>query len=234
MRFWLLLFLPLVLFARDIPSLSGPVIDEVGVLSSQQNAQLSRVLQAVNDKHDLQLQVFIARNMDGDAIENFTIKAVDQWKLGSKKSDRGVLFLLAMEEKKVRIEVGQGLEGEITDAQAGMLIESLTPYFRKGDFAGGILTAVHGLLVMAGIENVSETSGMKRQTKSKPIGGFTLLLFIIFIIFEIITRSRRGGIFFSGHGSSSRMGGGGFSGGGGGGWSGGGGGFSGGGASGGW
>lgn len=234
MRFWLLLFLPLVLFARDIPSLSGPVIDEVGVLSAQQNAQLSKVLRAVNNKHDLQLQVFIARNMDGDVIENFAIKAVDQWKLGSEKSDRGVLFVLAMEEKKVRIEVGQGLEGEITDAQAGMLIESLTPYFRKGDFAGGILTAVHGLLVMAGIDNVGETTGMKRQTKSKPIGAFTLLLFIIFIIFEIITRSRRGGIFFGGHGSSSRMGGGGFSGGGGGGWSGGGGGFSGGGASGGW
>lgn len=233
MRFWLLLFFPLVLLARDIPSLSGPVIDEVGVLSSQQNAQLSKVLRAVNTKHDLQLQVFIARDMDGDVIENFTIKAVDQWKLGSEKSDRGVLFLLAMAEKKVRIEVGQGLEGQITDAQAGMLIESLTPYFRKGDFASGIMTGVHGLLVMAGIENISETTGMKRQTKSKPIGGFTLLLFIIFIIFEIMTRSRRGGIFFSGHGPSTRIGGGGFSGGGGG-WSGGGGGFSGGGASGGW
>lgn len=232
MRFLLLLLLPLLVFARDIPDLTGPVIDEVGVLSREQRWQLSSLLKDVNQKHGVQLQVFIARDMDGDAIENFSIRAVDKWKLGSANADKGLLFVMAMAEKKVRIEVGQGLEGEVTDAQAGMLIESLTPYFRRGDFSTGVVVGVNGLLGLAGVQNEGTPVGMKKKTKGKPIGGFTLILFFIFIIFEILTRARRSSAFFIGGGPNIRIGGGGFSGGGG--WSGGGGGFSGGGASGGW
>lgn len=233
MRFLLLLLLPLFVVARDIPELTGPVIDEVGVLKREQRWQLSSLLKDVNQKHGVQLQVFIARDMDGDAIENFSIRAVDKWKLGSASGDKGLLFVLAMAEKKVRIEVGQGLEGEVTDAQAGMLIESLTPYFRRGDFSTGVLVGVNGLLGLAGVQNEGTPVGMKKKAKGKPIGGFAIFLIFIFIVFEILTRRGRHGAFYLGGGPNIRIGGGGgFSGGGG--WSGGGGGFSGGGASGGW
>lgn len=241
MRTWLLILLfPFILFAREIPKLSGPVIDEVGVLSREQNWQLASVLKKVNEEHGIQVQVFIAKDMDGDAIENFSMKAVDTWKLGSAKGDKGLLFVMAMAEKKLRIEVGQGLEGVITDAQSGMLIQSLTPYFRRGDFSTGILVGVNGLLGLAGVKAEGAPVGMKRQTKAKPIGGFTLILIIIFFIFEIFSRRGRGrgrgmgsALLLGAMLGGSTRGGGGFSGGGGG-WSGGGGGFSGGGASGGW
>ncbi len=175
--------------------------------------------------------------MDGDAIENFSIRAVDKWKLGSAKGDNGLLLVMAMAEKKIRIEVGQGLEGVVTDAQAGILIQSLTPYFRRGDFSTGILVGVNGLLGLVGVQTQSASVGMNKQTKKKPIGIFSLAFLVIFFIFEMLTRRRRGSALFygamlgGGLSSSSRSGG--FSGGGGG-WSGGGGGFSGGGASGGW
>lgn len=234
MRFLLVLLLPFLISARDIPNLTGPVIDEVGIFTSQERQQLSSVLQRVYKNNDIQLQVFIAKDMGGDQIENFSIRTTDTWKLGSAKGDKGLLFVIAMAEKKVRIEVGQGLEGVITDAQAGMLIQSLTPYFKRGEFAAGTIAAVNSLLGMAGVEEVAKSSGMKRKTKSKPIGGFALILIILFIIFEILMRFRRGtSLYMGGHGPNIRLGGGGgFSGGGG--WSGGGGGFSGGGASGGW
>tara|TARA_R110000868_G_scaffold25366_6_gene98884 strand:- start:5889 stop:6599 length:711 start_codon:yes stop_codon:yes gene_type:complete len=236
MRIFLcLLLLSVSLSARDIPALSGPVIDEAGIFTTDQKWQLSSVLKNVNEKYGIQLQVFIAKDMDGDVIENFSIKAVDKWKLGSAKGDKGLLFVMAMAEKKIRIEVGQGLEGVVTDAQAGMLIQSLTPYFKRGDFSTGVLVGVNGLLGLAGVESQGASVGMRKQTRKKPIGGFTLAFIIIFIIFELLTRRRRSssflmGAMLGGISSSSRSGG--FSGGGG--WSGGGGGFSGGGASGGW
>src|SRR5690606_27556523 len=105
---------------------------------------------------------------------------------------------------------------------------------RRGDFASGILVGVNGLLGLANVQTEAAALGMKKKTKGKPIGGFTLALLIIFIIFEILTRSRRTGVFYAGGSSWNHRGGGGFGGSGGGGWSGGGGGFSGGGASGGW
>lgn len=232
--FLLLIFFCLTLSARDIPSLSGPVIDEVGILSFSQKSQLANVLKNVYSDSGIQLQVFIAKDMDGDVIENFSIRATDKWKLGSKSEDKGLLFVMALAEKKVRIEVGQGLEGDITDAQAGMLIQSLTPYFKRGDFATGILVGVNGLLGLVNVNTQATNLGMKKNTKRQPISGVFLFIIIFFVIIDLILgRSRRRGAIFLG---SSRSSGsfGGFSGGSGGGWSGGGGGFSGGGASGGW
>ncbi|PIP89685.1 MAG: hypothetical protein COW01_04670 [Bdellovibrionales bacterium CG12_big_fil_rev_8_21_14_0_65_38_15] len=236
--FLLLIFFCLTLSARDIPSLSGPVIDEVGILSFSQKTQLSNVLKNVYSDSGIQLQVFIAKDMDGDVIENFSIRATDKWKLGSKSEDKGLLFVMAMAEKKVRIEVGQGLEGDITDAQAGMLIQSLTPYFKRGDFATGILVGVNGLLGLAKVESQATSLGMKKSTKKNSLGGFLLFVIILSMIIDFFLGLRkriipsRGGFrrqrsytsldndFGSSGGSSS--------------WSGGGGGFSGGGASGGW
>ncbi len=224
------------LSARDVPELSGPVIDEVGVFSFSQKSQLSKVLKNVYATNGIQLQVFIAKDLGGDVIENFSIKAVDKWKLGSAKSDKGLLFIMAMAEKKIRIEVGQGLEGEITDAQAGMLIQSLTPYFKRGDFATGLLVGVNGLLGLANVEAQATSLGMQKSTKRKPFGGFLIFLIIFAVIVDSFLGIRRrstSSILGSGRTGRSFGGGGGFSSGGGG-WSGGGGGFSGGGASGGW
>lgn len=223
------------LSARDVPELSGPVIDEVGIFSFSQKSQLSKVLKDVYTTNGIQLQVFIAKDLGGDVIENFSIKAVDKWKLGSAKADKGLLFIMAMAEKKIRIEVGQGLEGDITDAQAGMLIQSLTPYFKRGDFATGILVGVNGLLGLAKVDSQATSLGMKKSTRRKPFGGFLIFLIIFAVIVDSILgiRRRSTSILGSSRSHGSFGSGGGFSSGGGG-WSGGGGGFSGGGASGGW
>lgn len=94
---------------RDIPVLSGPVIDEPNLLSAQETRDISAALENIRGK--VQIQVWIVRSLDGEAIESLSIRATDKWKLGTAKEDNGVLILISTEDRQMRIEVGQGLEG---------------------------------------------------------------------------------------------------------------------------
>ncbi|OQY34369.1 MAG: hypothetical protein B6241_05135 [Spirochaetaceae bacterium 4572_59] len=251
----LLVLLPFSLTALDVPALKGRVNDTAGVLSSSREKELDQYLLALEQSTGAQVAVLTISSLEGNAIEDYSIRVVDEWKLGQSGKDKGVLFLVSLNERKIRLEVGYGLEGSLTDAKSGFIIRNqIIPYFREGDYAAGIMMGIQAVGgVLSGSEDISpqqlqKSSSSSRSTRSLPL-NFIIILFVLLLnsFGRMGRRGGRGGLLqmlFLGSllSSTSRnrggFGGGGFSGGGGGfgggGFSGGGGGFGGGGASGGW
>ncbi|WP_288843099.1 YgcG family protein [uncultured Deefgea sp.] len=122
-----------------IPQLNARVTDLTHTLNAQQTATLDQQLASLEQRKGSQLAVLIVPSTGDESIEQFAIKVVDQWQLGRKSVDDGVLLLVAKDDKKVRIEVGRGLEGALPDVVSSRIIrEFILPAFRQGDFVGGI------------------------------------------------------------------------------------------------
>ncbi|WP_218871221.1 TPM domain-containing protein [Chitinibacter bivalviorum] len=143
-RLWLLalgLILSLSCLANTVavPALQSRVTDLTGSLSSEQRAAIEQKLSAIEQAKGSQLALLIVPTTGDDTIEQFGIKVTDAWKLGRKGVDDGVLLLVAKDDRKVRIEVGRGLEGALPDVIASRIIhETILPAFKAGDFVGGI------------------------------------------------------------------------------------------------
>lgn len=122
-----------------VPPLTGRVVDLTATLSAHQVAALEQKLKAFEDRKGSQLAVLIVPTTQPETIEQYALRVVEQWKLGRKKVDDGALLLIAKNDRKLRIEVGYGLEGALNDATSKRIIdEIITPKFRSGDFVGGI------------------------------------------------------------------------------------------------
>ncbi len=229
-----------------IPPLTGPVVDTAGLLSpgeARRLSDLARSARARENGEGVQLQYLIVPSLEGDPIEDYSIRVAEQWKIGTKGKDNGLLVTVAVQDRAWRIEVGGGLEGEIPDALARRIGDQImVPEFRAGRYADGLYDAGAQLLTLAGVapEDVQAHARSQRRGVTRMPSGAGVLI-AIFVILWIVSnvfrgfgpRRRRsmwwgGGPWIGG----GWGGGGGF--GGGGGWSGGGGGFSGGGASGRW
>ena len=246
----LLAALPALGQARDVPRLTGPVVDEAGVLSPGDLRRLDALARAAHDvegRRGVQLQYLLVRALEGDPIEDFAIRVAEAWKLGDATRDNGVLVLVAVDDHKVRVEVGNGIEGGLTDAQASRIIRgTIAPAFRAGQYGDGLYQAGVEVLQTLGAlpEGVRSRPAARAGRTSSRFGGLLMLgLVIVFIVLRAIFGLGRRGFWGGGWGGGGWGGGGGFGGGGfgggssggsGGGWSGGGGGFSGGGASGSW
>ena len=128
-----------------VPPLGGPVVDQAGLLSgaeARRLEQLARAALAGEGGQVVQLQYLLVPSLEGDALEEFSIRVAEAWKIGSRKEGNGVLLVVARDERKVRIEVGQGLEGLLTDAQASRIIrEVIQPAFRAQRFGDGLYAA---------------------------------------------------------------------------------------------
>jgi uncharacterized protein len=200
--------------AVNIPALRAHVTDVAGVLQPQEAQTLEQSLAAYEQRTGHQFAVLLLASLEGEPIENVSIQAVESWKLGSKKRDDGVLLLLAMQDRAVRIEVGHGLEGVITDALSSRVIRDvLAPAFKQGRYSQGVLQSMDVLMRVAEGDNTG-LPPEKRTQKSIPL---LVLLFIVFVILlSMFGRGGRGGpMFFGGGGFGGGFGGGGFSGGGG-------------------
>ncbi len=242
----LLGFAAISAFGLDVPPLKGRINDNAGVLSSSQSGELENYLAAVEKATGAQIALLTVPSLKGESLESYSLKVVDKWQLGSAEKDNGALLLVAMEEKKIRIEVGYGLEGILTDAKSGYIIrEAIVPEFKKGNFDKGIAAGIQSIGGVVTGDTPISTEQINSSQQDEGEGGVSIF-FIIFILMFFLGRigrirryRRRGmspmGAFFLGSmlGGASRGGSssGGF---GGGGFSGGGGGFGGGGASGGW
>lgn len=129
-----------------VPALHQRVTDLTQTLSASQRQQLESELRQLEQTTHAQLAVLILPTTGDDSIEQFAIRVFDQWKLGDKTRDDGVLLLVALQDRTLRIEVGYGLEGKITDVQAGRIIrDTMTPLFRQNDYFGGIQQGVQSL-----------------------------------------------------------------------------------------
>ena len=238
--------------ALEVPPLSGRINDNAGILSPSKENELERYLAGVENATGVQIGLLTIPSLEGDSLESYSLRVAERWGLGRSGNDDGAILLVAMEERKIRIEVGYGLEAVLTDATSGYIIrEAIVPNFKSGDFEAGV---AGGLQAMGGAVTGNEPIAPEdiRQSESRRNDGVPVPVFlIVFIVIFILTRMggyrryrRRGispasalfmGMFLGNATRSGRRGmgssyGGGF----GGGFSGGGGGFGGGGASGGW
>lgn len=222
--------------AFEVPRLTGPVIDQAGYLERGDERELTQLLYDFNRRGIAQVQVLVVKSLEGLPIEQASIQITDKWQLGDKQKDNGVLFLIAAQDRKLRIEVGQGLEGAIPDAYARRIIDdNVIPLFRAGQTSAGIVLGTHQILALADKE-FGQQHNLEAPPEEKTEGRLPLgLIILILIIISILGRFGGGrGRYYRGGGGFGGFGGGGSFGGGGGGWSGGGGGFSGGGSSGSW
>jgi uncharacterized protein len=240
-------------FALDFPPLTGRVVDQAGVMTPEIRGDIEAKSKDLEDKSGIQLVVATVKSLQGSDIETYGNELFRFWKLGEAKKNNGVLLLVAPAEHKVRIEVGYGLEGTLTDALSSVIISSaIVPRLKTGDFSGGIGRGVDGIIsILSGDAaewhqkvNVRSEDASADFNKLFPILFFALMIFIIWYLIRHANgppgpgRPGGRGIFvpYGGSWGSSGWGGGGFSGGGGfgGGFSGGGGSSGGGGASGSW
>src|SRR5436309_11782632 len=130
-----------------VPPLSGRVVDQTGTLGSNDIASLTQTLKDLEARKGSQIAVLIVPTTDGEAIEQYSLRVAEAWKIGRKKIDDGAILVVAKDDRKLRIEVGYGLEGALTDVTAKRIIdEVITPKFRSGDFAGGIVDGVNRML----------------------------------------------------------------------------------------
>ncbi len=137
----------------EVPAFTARVIDLTQTLTAQEQAAFESKLESFEETKGSQVAVLIVPTTQPEAIEQYAIRVVDVWKVGREKVDDGLLLLIAKEDRKVRIEVGYGLEGAVTDLYAKRIInEIVTPKFRQGDFAGGIDGALNALIGLVGDE----------------------------------------------------------------------------------
>src|SRR5580700_8824904 len=133
-----------------VPPLSGRVVDQTGTLSSDDIDALTQTLKDLEQRKGSQVAVLIVPTTQPETIEQYSIRVAEAWKIGRKKIDDGALLVVAKNDRKLRIEVGYGLEGALNDITAKRIIdEIITPKFRSGDFAGGIsagLTRIIGMI----------------------------------------------------------------------------------------
>ena len=232
----LVLLMPFNLLALEVPKHTGYVNDMAGLISSATELKIENFLRGFEGSDSTQLVVLTVDSLQGEALEEYSLKVAEGWGIGQKGKDNGALLLIAKQERKIRIEVGYGLEGKLNDLLAGRIIDNdITPLFKAGDYEGGVIAGITGMAeaVRGEYQGTGTTS---RKKKRNPLGSLALLLFLgpgLMLLGGGGRRGRRGRRGLGGFWIGGMGGGGGF-GGGGGGFGGGGGGFGGGGSSGGW
>lgn len=137
----------LAVSALDVPPLTGRVVDLAHVLPPDETDQLASRLKAHEEKTTNQVVVLLLPSLEGESLEEYSHRVATTWKLGQKGTDNGVLFLVALKERKIRIEVGYGLEGTLTDLRSAHIIRNeIVPRFRAGDMRGGVRAGIDGIL----------------------------------------------------------------------------------------
>lgn len=230
----MLLTITTALAQKAIPEQGGFMIhDEANVLSSSDKAMLEYIVKAEEDSTSNQIAVLIVPSLDDDDIDSYSNRVFNAWKLGQNKRDNGVLFLIAIKERMMRIETGRGLEGVLTDAQSSRINRNnVAPFFRRGEYGEGVKAGVVAIIQTIKGEYVNDLP-KKTVRDKKPFSWGSLIVLLVIII--LMSRRggggrggymSRGGWFLGGFGggsgggggfggSSGSWGGGGFSGGGG-------------------
>ena len=179
------------LSAQGIPFLSGRVNDYASMLSTQVRVDLEQALKDHERESSNQIAVLTISSLEEAALEEYSMMVADAWKLGQKGKDNGVLFLIVRDDRKVRIEVGYGLEGTLTDALcSGIIRNEVVPRFKSGDFDGGIRNGVSAILgVIQGTYNADEESGSSMGPGEKVLFlGIFLVVVGLFTIIAILTK----------------------------------------------
>lgn len=187
-----LVWSPLSVAQIPVPPLTGHVIDQTGTLDAEQKSTLEQSLTAFEARKGSQIAVLIVASTALEEIEQFSLRVAEQWKLGRKKVDDGVILVVAKDDRALRIEVGYGLEGALTDLTAKRIIsEIILPRFRQQDFYGGVAAGVGQIIRIIDGEALPEpkSSGPAAQDDIQRYGP---ILFIVALALGGVLRSAIG------------------------------------------
>ena len=188
----LLIIIASIALADDVPGYSSYVNDYAGVITEKDKTSMEEVAKEVEEKTGAQIAVLTVKSMEPYAsIDEFGMAVAEKWKVGEKGKDTGIIIILAMEERKVRIEVGYGLEGIFNDAKVGRILDNtIIPYFRGGDFSAGLRRGMFKIADTIGTEmNVELDERAKMQDNNFTERLCMLIFFIIFVsIFLMMIR----------------------------------------------
>ena len=162
-----------------VPPLTARVTDQTATLSAAQQAALEQTLQAFEARKGSQLAVLIVGTTAPETIEQYALRVAEQWKLGRKKVDDGAILVIAKDDRTLRLEVGYGLEGALNDATSKRIIaETITPYFKQGDFAGGISAGVEQIIKVIDGEPLPPPT----EQRASGIAGLQQFMPVFFIL----------------------------------------------------
>jgi uncharacterized protein len=182
--------------ALTFPTLTGRVVDEAGIIPEPMRAALTEKLKTLEDKSGIQLVVATVNSLQGEEIEPFANQLFRHWQLGEKDKNNGVLVLVAPKERRVRIEVGYGLEGTLTDALSKIIIaNAMTPRFKAGDFGGGIERGIDDVITVLTTESSEwekrpELRIERHETAADNWAPFIALALFLLVVFLLIRAPR--------------------------------------------
>jgi uncharacterized protein len=225
-------------FALNFPALTGRIVDQANIIQPETRAALEQKLADLEEKSGIQLVVATVTSLEGQEVEPYANELFRKWQLGEKKKNNGVLLLVAPNERRVRIEVGYGLEGTLTDALSKVIItNAITPRFKAGNFSEGISRGVEDIITVLTTDasEWQKRPSLRLDYQQPADPGSWLLLLALFAFFILLvvsptfrwlffnvvlnvlasSGSSRGGYSGGGYSGGGYSGGGGFSGGGG-------------------
>lgn len=176
-----LVFLPVAGYPLDVPPLSGRVNDSAGMLSPGARQLLESELAAFEKAESTQVVLLTVPSLEGEPIEQFGIRVAEAWRIGRQGTDNGVILILSKQERKVRIEVGRGLEGRLTDLTSGRIIRNeMAPRLKAGDVEGGISAGLAAVMAAVKGEYAATPRDLQHGKRSAP-PIFTLLIVALVI-----------------------------------------------------
>jgi uncharacterized protein len=179
----LALGLALILQDAPIPALTGRVVDTAGILSSPEETELTRRLELIENETSVQIVIATIPSLQGEPIEDFSLRLAEGWKIGQADLDNGVIVVVVPDERRIRIEVGYGLEAVIPDGLAGRIIrDRMAPAFREGDYYGGLVSAVEGLELAARKEYPESPQGSTAIEPAFDLGALLMTFFVLGIV----------------------------------------------------
>ena len=175
-----------------VPALTGHIIDQTGTLTTEQKATLEQTLAAFEARKGSQLAVLMVASTAPEQIEQFALRVAEKWKLGRKKVDDGVILVVARNDRALRIEVGYGLEGALTDLTSKRIIsEAVLPRFKQQDFYGGITAGVDQIIRVVDGEPLPAASQAPAASFGN-VGQYAPIIFILALVLGGVLRSTLG------------------------------------------
>lgn len=187
----LIILFPVIAGGTQVPELNDYVNDYAEILSDQEEADISAVCADLQDATDVHLVVLTVESLNGNSIEQFSIEVAEAWGVGNRERDDGLIILVAKEERRVRIEVGYGLEGDITDVASAYIIDrQMVPAFKDGEYGAGLLQGVESLSELArgaDLEDLKPTYEPPpyrlSESQMRNILSFLTLVWILMLVF---------------------------------------------------
>ena len=188
---------------QPVPRLTGRVVDATSTLTANERAALEQKLAALEQRKGSQVAVLMVKSTQPEAIEQFSLRVAEAWKIGrGNRTDDGIVVVVAKDDRRMRIEVGYGLEGAVPDALAKRIIaEQMTPHFRDGDYAGGLNAGVDALAKLIDGEPLPPPAAQPardrgdRDNGGNGFGSFFGILFVLAVFVAPVLRRTFGGLF---------------------------------------